>query len=48
MKISIIVNSDIEKNTKEFLEDIAIMIDDLSEHYPSIIDRNDVEVTIKN
>ncbi len=46
MKISIIVENDIEKDVKEILEGIATMIDELSENYPNIIHEDDVEVTV--
>lgn len=46
MKISIIVERSIEKSTKETLEDIVSMVDELYERYPSIIEKKDVEVTI--
>lgn len=46
MKISIIVESGIEKSIKETLKDIASMVDELCEHYPSVINGNDVEITI--
>ncbi len=46
MKISIIVEKSIEKDVKKILEDIATMIDELSESYPDIIYEEDVEVTV--
>lgn len=46
MKISIIVEHNIEKSTKETLDDIVSMVDELYERYPSVINKDDVEVTI--
>lgn len=46
MKITIIVKDKIQKSTKEQLNDIASMIEELSKSHPNTINKNDVEVTI--
>ncbi|MDE6021465.1 MAG: hypothetical protein K2H01_10795 [Ruminococcus sp.] len=48
MKISIIVERNIEKSTKEKLKDIVSMVEELYNSYPNIISIKNVEVTIKD